>query len=212
LISIGVTVVLAYLLGSISPSIVAGRIRGIDIRERGSGNAGLTNVVRVLGWKYGLGVAIVDVAKGFLAVWGLPAVFLDPAPWPPAGPALMAGLAVIAGHIWPVFGGFRGGKGVATGAGTLLAVSAWAWVACAIVFAGVLRVSRRVSLASLAATAASPLSVAGVDLVRGDPVRWGAVVFCVAAAILIFWAHRSNISRLRKGTEPPVGPGSFSGA
>jgi glycerol-3-phosphate acyltransferase PlsY len=211
LISIGVTVALAYLLGSISPSIAAGRIRGLDIRRHGSGNAGLTNVVRVLGWKYGLGVAIVDVGKGFVAVWALPAILLDPAPGPPSGPALAAGLAVIAGHIWPIFSGFRGGKGVATGAGTLLAVSPWAWVGCTIVFAGILRASRRVSLASLAAAAAAPLSVAGVDLLRGVPVRWEAVGFCIAAAALIFWAHRSNIARLQKGTEPRVGPGSISG-
>ena len=211
MISIGVTVVLDYLLGSVSPSIVAGRVRGIDIRRHGSGNAGLTNVVRVLGWKHGVAVAIIDVGKGFLAVWALPALLLDPAPWPPTGPALAAGLAVIAGHIWPVFSGFRGGKGVATGAGTLLAVSPWAWVGCGLIFAGVLWRSRRVSVASMAAAVASPFSVAAVDLARGGSVRWESVGFCGAAAALILWAHRSNIGRLLKGTEPRLDLGHARG-
>ncbi|MDX1389260.1 MAG: glycerol-3-phosphate 1-O-acyltransferase PlsY [Acidobacteriota bacterium] len=204
MISIVVIVLLAYLVGSLSPSLLLGRLRGIDIREHGSGNPGLTNVIRVLGWKPGLVVAVADVGKGFLAVRLLPSIPLDPAPWSRQTVALAAGFAVVAGHIWPLYSRFRGGKGIATGAGVLLALAPAAWVVCVGVFVAVLGGTRYVSVASSAAAVVAPAAVLGVDLIRGRPPSWATIALFLSLAGMAIWAHRSNFRRLRKGTEPPL--------
>ncbi len=198
-----VSVVLAgYVLGSIPTSLVAGRLsRGIDIREYGSGNAGAANVLRVLGWKPALAVLGVDVGKGWLAVWL--ALRLQPEPlgfdarWLP----LAAGLAAVFGHLWPVWAGFRGGKGVATAAGVMLAIHPAALAAAAVVFALVVAITRRIAVGSITAALGFPLALYVVDPTPASPHDIGVAA---ALAVLIMWTHRSNIRNLLAGTEPRV--------
>ena len=194
---------ISYLLGSFPTSLLAGRLAGgIDIRRHGSGNAGAANVARVLGWKFGLVVLLVDVAKGFLAVWLVSRLRLGPIPGSEEAVQLLAGLIAIVGHIWPVFSGFRGGKGVGTAAGVLLAVHPLALLICVFVFVLIVAVTRIVSLASMAAAALLPLVVL---LLRGFGASDLLLGFTVLVAALILSAHRSNIVRLLSGTEPKLG-------
>ncbi|MDX1390056.1 MAG: glycerol-3-phosphate acyltransferase, partial [Acidobacteriota bacterium] len=113
-------------------------------------------------------------------------------------------LAVVAGHVWPLYSGFRGGKGAATGAGVLLAISPGAWVVCVGVFGVVLWRTRYVSVASMTAAAVSPVAVVAIDWVRGRLPSWTQALLCIGAAGVIIWAHRSNIRSLRNGSETPV--------
>ena len=199
-----VQTLLAYLLGSVNGALVLGRLRGVDIRTQGSGNAGGTNALRTQGARFALGVIVIDVAKAWIAVRVLPGVFVaeqgEPALWAP----LLCGYAAIVGHVYPVFHGFRGGKGVATLLGILLAVSPLmlslvlgVWFLMMIVFG-------YVSLGSIVATAALPLGV--LIAVRAGVVEpallepW--VAFGCACALIVAYTHRSNLARLRAGTEP----------
>lgn len=184
--------VCSYLLGSIPSSYLAGRFaRGIDLRQHGSGNLGATNAFRVLGWKVATPVFLFDVAKGFAP----PFFFVRWDASEVAGWAMAYGTAAILGHIFSVFVGFRGGKGVATGAGVFLALAPWAALAGLVVWAGLVLVTRIVSVASIAAAAVVPLAVA---FTRGTgPVLWLSLVL----ATFIIWAHRANIRRLLRGEE-----------
>ncbi len=199
------TILLAgYLLGSVSSSLIVVRLyRGIDIRRYGSGNAGATNVVRVVGWRAGLTVAAFDVGKGFLAVWLLSRLRVDGA-WGDGDVSapLLAAVGAVAGHIWPVFAGFRGGKGVATAAGAMLAIQPLALLPSLGVGLLVLFVTRWVSLASISAVSLLPLAV-WLQAALGDRVVERRVVLATAViAALILFAHRSNIARLLAGAEP----------
>ena len=187
--------VLAYLLGSISFSIVLVRIFfRKDIREEGSGNAGATNVLRNHGKKAGLAVALLDVAKGSAAVWAMGRVTADPA-W-----LSIAAFAVVLGHVFPVFFRFRGGKGVATTVGAFL-VLAPAPTAVAIgVFTAVVALTRYVSLGSVLAASALP-PVALYLFHVPDPVALSAG----ATALLVLFKHRENLKRLASGTERRLG-------
>jgi len=182
--------VAAYLLGSISGSLLLGRLRGVDIRTQGSGNAGGTNALRTQGWRFALGVVLIDVGKGALAAWLASLVELAPGPV-----AFAAILAAMAGHIWPVFHGFRGGKGAATLVGGLAV--AWplalvpvlaTWVVC-LVLTGYVGLSTVLAALALAGFAAVP------------PVDAARLAFAVVVAGLIAFTHRENLSRLRAGTE-----------
>ncbi len=190
---------IAYVAGSLPSALIAGKLaRGIDLRQHGSGNLGATNAVRVLGWKIGIWVYIADLLKGALPVLYLPRLFPSELPdrW-----ALAYGVAAIAGHVWPVFLGFRsGGKGVATAGGVFAALSPLALVASAVVWVVVVYASGYVSLASLAAAAILPV---GVALTRGV----SSPLFIVSAliAMFVFWTHRANIARLRQGEESRFG-------
>lgn len=188
-------ILVAYLLGSLSGSLLLGRLRGVDIRTQGSGNAGGTNALRTQGWKFALGVVAIDVGKGALAAWlGLR---YGPAQGPLAGPALAYATAFAAavGHVWPVWHGFRGGKGVGTLLGGLLVLwpSAVPWLLSAWIL--VLVSSGYVGLASLIAVACVvPLAwLGGVDDARR--------MFACAAALLVLFTHRGNLRRLRDGSE-----------
>ncbi len=154
-----IAVVLAYLAGSIPSAVWAGKLfHGIDVREHGSGNAGATNTVRVLGWKTGIPVLIFDLFKGWLAVM-LPE-FLDAAPEgsePMMVLQIVCGMAAILGHVFPLFAGFRGGKGVATTFGVLLALHPLLTLTCAGIFLLVLFISGYVSLSSMTAVAMFPI-------------------------------------------------------
>jgi glycerol-3-phosphate acyltransferase PlsY len=183
-------VVAAYLLGSLSGSLLLGRLRGVDIRRLGSGNAGGTNALRTQGWAFAIGTVLIDVGKGVLAVW------LARRAGGGDGLAYAAGFAAMLGHVWPVFHGFRGGKGGGTLVGALL--MAWT-VAVPVVVAAwalVLVASGYVGLATIVAAAALvPLALA----TGAAPERFA---FAVASALFIAFTHRANLARLRAGVEP----------
>ena len=183
-----VFIIIAYLLGCINPSIIQGKLAGLDIRKEGSGNAGTTNTLRVLGKKAALISLIVDIGKGALAT-GLGSI---------KGPtcAYICALAVLLGHILPVFYGFKGGKGVAAAFGAVLPIN-WKFALCALAVALVLTlITRRMSVGSMGGAAG--LAVLSVFL---EHAFWPYAL--VMAAIIIF-KHRSNIQRLIKGEEPPL--------
>jgi glycerol-3-phosphate acyltransferase PlsY len=196
-------VLLAYLLGSVVGSLVVGYLRGgVDIRKLGSGNPGSTNALRTQGLAFGIWVIVIDVVKGVLAAAMIPALAL---PWvAPTAPGLaawvapMCALAAVVGHVFPVWHGFRGGKGVATLVGAcaglelaLLAPLVLSWLAVAMV-------SGFVGLSSIVAAVAMPVYLLLRDGARLTPM----LVFALACAVLVAWTHRGNVRRMRAGTEP----------
>ncbi len=191
--------VLAYLCGSIPTSVWWGKaFFGVDVREHGSRNAGATNTFRVLGPKAGVPVLLIDILKGFLPVRILPnfsELQVDKGPWMWLRVALV--IAAVVGHLYPVFAGFKGGKGVATSLGGVLAVHPGAAAVCVLVFALVFWLSRYVSLGSLCAAVAFPLSI--VLIYREiSAVKIG---FAIALCVMVFYTHRENIGRLLRGEE-----------
>jgi len=186
---------LAYLLGSLPFAWIAGKLlRGIDIRRHGSGNAGATNAWRVLGPGPGLTVGALDMAKGWAAVAMAGWISDNPA----VGIRLGAGLFAVAGHTWPVWLGFRGGKGVLTAGGAFLNL-AWLPMACSLaVFILVFKASGYVSLGSITASAALPLFIL---LIRGPWHEWQILATSLAVAVFILVMHVPNIRRLLRGDE-----------
>jgi acyl phosphate:glycerol-3-phosphate acyltransferase len=193
---IPVLVAAAYLLGAIPTSYAIGRLaRGIDLRQHGSGNLGATNAYRVLGWKAALPIFIFDVAKGWFPTAFFPLWDGSPrAHW-----ALAYGAAAIIGHVWSVYVDFRGGKGVATSAGVLLALSPPAVLAGLIVWVAIVKFTGYVSLGSIVAAIIVPIVV--FFTAGPGPVLW----LTIALAIFVVWAHRANIGRLAKGGESRFG-------
>jgi glycerol-3-phosphate acyltransferase PlsY len=205
--------VAGYLLGSIPAGYLAGRwLQGVDIRSLGSGSTGATNVLRQFGKGPALVVFLVDVLKGTAAVLLAKAV-LQPLGLPlDSGAAVAsdswvvaAGLAALAGHIWPVWLGWRGGKAVATALGMLLGLTWPVGLACFGVFLAVLSVSRIVSLSSVVAAIALPLLMLGWFQDQGLGLRWPYLALALLTSSLVIWRHRSNLSRLLAGTEPKLG-------
>ena len=195
------TLLLGYLLGSIPSGFLAGQwCKGIDLRTIGSGSTGATNVLRNVGKGPALAVFFVDVAKGAAAV--LLARSLNPTSALIDWIQVLAGLAALAGHIWPVWLGFKGGKAVATGFGMFLGLAWPVGLACFGMFMAVFSISRIVSLASVVAAVSLPLLMAA-----GSDSNANLVVALVAM-LLVLWRHRSNIQRLINGTEPKVGQNS----
>jgi len=194
-----VAVVLAYLAGSIPSAVWAGKIfHGIDVREHGSGNAGATNTVRVLGWKTGIPVLVFDLFKGWLAAM-LPRFLGAAAEGSEQMMVLQigCGLAAIIGHVFPMFAGFRGGKGVATTFGVLLALHPLLTLTCAGIFFAVLFISGYVSLGSMIAVTMFPVLL--MTLFR-TPSRL-LIVFSVVVAVAVIITHSKNIKRLLRGEE-----------
>lgn len=211
MLSLLLILVLSYLIGSIPTSILAARwLRGIDIRQHGSGNAGATNVFRTLGKGPGLAVMLIDLLKGVSAV-GLGAYLrVGPEPaffYPNGGGWLMvlAGTAAVIGHIYTVYAGFKGGKGVATGAGVVVALAPVPVLVGLGLFTIIVATTRYVSLASMAAAASLPLTQLMREWVFGVEVSAPTMWFCIAVPFLIFFTHRANIGRLLHGTESRVG-------
>ena len=190
---------LAYLIGSIPSAVWAGRLfHGIDIRQHGSGNAGATNTIRVLGWVTGIPVLLLDMAKGWFAT-SLP-LYLHAAPQGSEQMTIaqiICGTAAILGHVFPAFAGFRGGKGVATTFGVLLALHPLLTVSCAGVFMAVLLLSGFVSLASMTAGLAFPVLLMTVFHTPSITFR----IFAIVVAIALIITHKKNITRLLKGEE-----------
>lgn len=192
-------VVTAYLLGSLPSAVWAGRFfHGIDVREHGSGNAGATNVIRVLGWKTGVPVLIFDMAKGFLAAMLPHLLHLAPAGSPELiNLKILTGFIAIIGHVFPVFAGFRGGKGVATMFGILLAIHPPVTLACLGIFLLVFLITGIVSVSSITAGISFPVFLLAVF---GTPSLLFKI-FSVLVALALVVTHRKNIKRLIKGEE-----------
>lgn len=187
----------SYLLGAIPTShIVSRTIARIDLREHGSGNLGATNLYRVLGWKYAVPVALFDIAKG-----AIPVLLFAPQASPSELFAVACGVAAILGHVFSVFVGFKGGKGVATAAGVMLGLTPLALGVAALVWAVVVRVTGYVSLGSIAAAAVLPVAVYLLEQPNTPELLWIDVL--VAAGVIVL--HRKNIQRLLKGTENRFG-------
>ena len=197
----------SYLLGSIPFGYLAGRLRGIDIRDAGSGNIGATNVVRVLGKRYGYPVFALDVLKGFGAVkismvmapgrppeWNSPEIF-----------GILAAMSSFLGHLYPPWLAFKGGKGVATSAGALLALTPMATLIGVAIWIIVFWLTRYVSLASMTAAIALPIVILVVNWKDQNGVK-PLVYSSAAVAAVVIWRHRSNLSRLMRGTEPRFAP------
>lgn len=202
---------LSYLIGAIPTSFWVGRaFHGVDLRREGSGNLGATNTFRVLGWKAALPVVLFDVFKGFAPV-AFAAALVEPAgvPEPLAssdllGLSVLCGVLAVIGHVFSIFVGFRGGKGVATSAGLFLALAPGAVGLGLLVFIAVVWSTRIVSLGSIASAVLLPL------LIWSTPHRGGSglVLFSIALAGFVVWAHRANIARLVRGEENRFGRGS----
>jgi glycerol-3-phosphate acyltransferase PlsY len=214
MLPIGIIVILSYLVGSIPTSIiVAKRARGIDIRQFGSGNAGGTNVFRVLGWRAGTFVILMDIAKGLIATMLIARLMYGPFPFENTTPfddftlvQIIAGCAAILGHVWTLFAGFKGGKGIATSAGMLLGIAPVEVAISAVVFTAVFLISHYVSLGSLSAAVAFPLTMFFREnfFMVGIEGYNTLIFFSIGVSLLIIYTHRSNIVRLIKGTENKI--------
>ncbi|MCE5251206.1 glycerol-3-phosphate 1-O-acyltransferase PlsY [bacterium] len=198
-------IVLSYCIGSIPTSIIFGKVfRGIDVREHGSRNPGATNTFRVLGKRIGITVGLIDIFKGFFCV-----VFLTG--FVPSDPSvslevrrILAGLAAISGHVWTVFAGFKGGKGVGTAFGVFLGLSPVPSLIAVVVWVALTFGTGYVSVGSIAAAAVLPASVIILGIVRGNQsVLLSAL--SVIIGLLVIVRHRSNIVRLMKGEENRFG-------
>ena len=193
----------SYLLGSIPFGYVAGKIRRIDIRKIGSGNIGATNVVRVLGKRYGYSVFVLDFLKGFGAVKISMSIATDARPeW--ASPeifGIFAAIASVIGHSFPVWLKFRGGKGVATSAGALFGLIPLAALIGIVIWVLVFWFTRYVSVASVVAAATLPLVI--LIMTRLNQIHGNALFYSsLGLAAVVMWRHRSNFSRLMHGSEP----------
>jgi glycerol-3-phosphate acyltransferase PlsY len=193
---------LGYLFGSFPAGYFAGRLAGVDVRREGSGNIGATNVLRVLGKKWGYPVFAIDAFKGFAAV-RIALILVKFVP--EAGPyaeyiAIVTAMTCVAGHTFPVWLGFKGGKGVATSAGALVGLLPLVVPFVLLVWIVVFEISRYVSLASIIAAIALPVVVS--LFARWKFVdTWALIYFSIAIMLLVLWRHRSNFSRLLNGTE-----------
>ena len=188
---------LSYLLGAIPTSYLVARVcKGIDLREHGSRNLGATNLYRVLGWKYAVPVGLFDAAKGAIPVWlvgsRVPAMSLLP---------LYCGVAAVVGHVFSVFVRFKGGKGVATASGVVLALAPWALLAVLLVWGAVVWLTGYVSLGSVLSAALFPVAAYFLDQGSRGPV----LAVEIALATFIIWKHRANLRRLAAGTENRFG-------
>lgn len=200
MLELAVKSLIAYFLGTMLGSLVLGRLRGVDIRNMGSGNAGATNALRTQGKVFGASVLILDIGKGVAAVLWVPALNLagvgPDADLPRQWLALACGLAVILGHIYPVWFGFRGGKGVATVVGVIAGLEPRLLVPLLLCWLTVVLLTGYVGLASM---------LAGVGLVIAvrwfEPANTPLLAFCVLITALVVYTHRGNIARMAAGTE-----------
>jgi acyl phosphate:glycerol-3-phosphate acyltransferase len=193
-------VLIAYLLGTLMGGLVLGRLRGVDIRRMGSGNAGATNALRTQGKLFGSLVLLIDMAKGVLAVWWLPAALLPgigiDAQLSRDWLTVACGFAVIVGHVYPVWFGFRGGKGVATVVGVVAALELRLLLPLLLSWLMVVMLTGYVGLASMLAGATLLVAVYVLE-----PNNAALLSFCGAVMLFVIYTHRGNIARMRAGTE-----------
>jgi len=203
--------ILSYLVGSIPTSIIVSKLnKGIDIRDFGSGNAGGTNVMRVLGWKQGVLVIILDALKGVLAVIVIARLHYGTIPFTNATPfddftliQIMAGIAAIIGHVWTIFAGFRGGKGIATALGMLLMITTVDMLIAVGVFILVVSISRYVSLGSIIGAIAVPLTlIIRENIFNVNIPNYNTLLpFVILVTLIVIFTHRKNVVRLLNGDE-----------
>jgi len=202
MLELGVKFLISYFIGSLMGSIIIGQLRGgVDIRTMGSGNAGGTNALRTQGVGFALGVVIIDIGKGVLGAGVVPGLEL---PFVPADPeisrtwlTLCCGTAAVFGHVWPIYHRFRGGKGAATLVGTFIIIAPQLILPMLIVWAWMLVMSGYVGLSTMTAAVAMPIWVAFTRLPADQPL----FIYCaVMAGFVVYW-HRSNIQRMKGGTE-----------
>ncbi|MGA2188254.1 MAG: glycerol-3-phosphate 1-O-acyltransferase PlsY [Steroidobacteraceae bacterium] len=200
MLELGLKTLIAYLLGTLLGSLILGRLRGVDIRRLGSGNAGATNALRTQGKGFGLSVLILDIGKGVLAVWWVPALALPgvatDAQLSRHWLALACGFAVVVGHVYPVWFGFRGGKGVATMVGVVGALEPRLLLPLVVCWLIVVLLTGYVGLASMLAGAGLVVSVYFLD--PGDTPLLG---FCILITAFVVFTHRANVARMLAGTE-----------
>jgi glycerol-3-phosphate acyltransferase PlsY len=195
-----VAAVIGYLLGSVPAGLIAGRVaRGIDVRDYGSGKTGVTNVLRMLGPRISVLVGVADIAKGAIPVV-IARVLIDD-----AYGQTVAGMAALVGHDWPLFAGFRGGRGVSTSFGALLAMSPLVALALVPVGIAIGAVTRYMSVMSIGGSIITAVTFVVLAVLGLQP--WAYAVFAVAAAGLIVALHRENMGRLLAGREPKIGRG-----
>lgn len=204
-------IILSYLVGSIPTSIIISKaVRGIDIRNYGSGNAGGTNVMRVLGWKHGVLVIFLDALKGAIAVVLIARLHYGVLPFENISPfddftlvQIIAGISAVIGHIWTVFAGFRGGKGIATALGMLLMIITVDMLIAVGIFLIVVSISRYVSLGSIVSAMAVPLSMIFRENVLHNHIEGYNTLlpFVIGVSLLVIFTHRKNLIRLLNGTE-----------
>ncbi len=210
MLSLVLLFLIAYIIGSFPTAIITGRLlQKIDIREHGSGNAGATNVFRVLGWKAGLGVLIFDMFKGFVPVFWIAGLFA------PSVDALIyyeiiAAVGAIIGHVWTLFAGFKGGKGVGTSAGVFLALAPLPLIIALISFIIVVAWSRYVSLGSILAALIFLIVLLLQKFIWSFAIPDPLLYLVIAVVVLIWIAHRGNIKRLITGTENKLSFGNAS--
>lgn len=208
---LAIIVILSYLVGSIPTSIIVSKaLKGIDIRQHGSGNAGGTNVMRVLGWKHGVMVILLDALKGVLAVVVIARLHYGGLPFANVSPfddftlvQIIAGIAAVIGHIWTVFAGFKGGKGIATALGMLLMIVTIDMLIALGVFFIVVTLSRYVSLGSIMGAISVPLAMVLRENVFHETITgYGTLLpFVIAVSLLVIYTHRKNVVRILNGTE-----------
>jgi glycerol-3-phosphate acyltransferase PlsY len=200
MLELGIKTLIAYFLGTLLGSLILGRLRGVDIRSLGSGNAGATNAMRTQGKFFGLMVLLIDIVKGVAAVlWvpglGVPGLSADPEvsrQWL----TLACGFAVILGHVYPVWFGFRGGKGVATVVGVVGALQSWLLLPLIASWLIVVVLTGYVGLASMLAGACLAMAV-----YWREPANVPLLLFCIGITVFVIFTHRGNIARMVAGTE-----------
>lgn len=201
--TIGGIALISYLIGSVPAGYLAGRVAGIDIRKFGSGNIGATNVVRVLGKRYGYPVLLFDFVKGTAAVEISILIFNSThhAEVSRELCAILAGVSSVIGHSYPVWLGFKGGKGVATSFGVVFGLIPVAALIAVVVWLMTFGTTRYVSVASMTAALALPVTVVAMLYLKqlSGPTL---LLFSICLAVIVIWRHRSNLSRLMRGTEP----------
>lgn len=201
MIALLIALVGGYLLGSLPGALVLGAIRKVDIRRMGSGNAGGTNALRTVGWPFALAVVAIDIGKGVLAASLLPilALWLSRGTGPdPVSLASAAGLMTVIGHIWPVFFGFRGGKGASTLLGVVAVVAPWCLIPMLLVWLVTLLGAGYVGLATILGA----LSLVPAMWTLGPrPLPLALGVLAIVLPMLIVFTHRSNLMRMRAGDE-----------
>ena len=202
MLELGSKFLISYLIGSLMGSMIIGRLRGgVDIREMGSGNAGGTNALRTQGFVFALGVIIIDIGKGIIGAGVVPGLEL---PFVATDPeisrtwlTICCAAGAVVGHVWPIYHGFRGGKGAGTFVGTLIVLGPELILPLVLVWAWVLVISGYVGLSTMIASIALPAWLAVTRLPEQEPL----FIYCAAMAVFIVYWHRSNIRRMRDGTE-----------
>lgn len=191
---------IGYLLGGVQSAILVGRLKGIDIREQGSGNAGTTNTIRVMGKKFGAVVLVIDILKAVLAIWIAKLIFGQNHEEAKILIELYSGIGAILGHSYPLFFGFKGGKGIATTAGTLIGIDIRLFLIAALLFLICFGITRIVSMSSLLMTASVPIIIIVAYSGTGS-IGIEAMILALMITVFTFYRHRANIQRLIDGTE-----------